>query len=213
MANQRGEIETLRSNLIGMRALAEALGIDAPAAAGEPVPPSRHRSQLVDPQLRCELRLSDGRAVAAGGPSADVSDALCVDLDLHQYSWGDGLIAPSTALATPITVPRGTGEFILVATPSPASPVLFGAMITGEVFDRVLITVSRATPAGSDVDFLCVELSDAMVCGFREFGVGTAAILETITLTYTQLRYVYYPQNTDGSYGVPAMGRWSRKTS
>ncbi|SDJ28547.1 Type VI secretion system effector, Hcp [Frankineae bacterium MT45] len=209
IAVQHCAVEPLGSNMIGMRALIEALGIDA----AEDLAPSTPRPGLaLDAQLRCELGL--GRRSGAGSSNGGEPAGLeSIDLDLHQYSWGEGLIAPSMALATPITVPHGSGEFVLVAAPSAASPVLFGAMITGEVFDRVVVTVSRATPGACDVDFLRIELSAAMVCGFHEFGVGTASILETTTLTYAQLRYVYYPQNADGSYGVPAMGRWSRRPS
>lgn len=124
----------------------------------------------------------------------------------------------SISQVTSVPSPSGGGaagkvthqEIVVTKHVDIASPKLYEACATGKHFPNAVIDVSRsagATPA----KYLVIRMQDVIISGVASSGAsGNDVPIETVSLNYGSIQWVYTPQNPDGSTGTDVIGTWGR---
>jgi type VI protein secretion system component Hcp len=178
------------TGVIGIAAIAAEMGID-----------TSYSLPLLRGLITRQVRGSDCLRLeveSESGPNRQTSTSV---IEVLNFSWGRASV--------------GTESLVVVAKPSALSTTLFAAMVNGHPVRRLRLVGTRLGPGGQNTEYLQVDVRDGMVCEFLEqtdqsniaLESWRDAVLETITFSYAELRYRYYPQHSDGSYGTPSVGR------
>jgi type VI secretion system secreted protein Hcp len=103
-------------------------------------------------------------------------------------------------------------DFTFIHYVDKASPALFKALVSGEHFTRVKLTVRQAgehryTP-------IKIVMASVIVTSLNTGGsAGDEKLTETVTLNFQQISYTYRKQKPDGSSGSPITECWDIATS
>lgn len=105
-----------------------------------------------------------------------------------------------------------------------ASAPLFVACATGVHFPKATLVietpaslgVQAAAPGRPAGEFFRIELKDVVITSVNHDASTTdyeGNLVETVTLSYTEIRWTYTPANTDGGAGTPVTGGFNVKTN
>ena len=128
------------------------------------------------------------------------------------------LISFSHSISQATSIPSGGGaagkvthlEIVITKRVDIASPKLYEACATGKHFPNAVIDVSRSAVA-APVKYLVIRMQDVIISGVASSGAsGNDFPVETVSLNYGSIQWVYTPQNPDGSAGTDVIGTWGR---
>jgi len=134
------------------------------------------------------------------------------EIQLLSFSWGS---------SNPVTSGSASGgagagkvsitDFHFAATTSQASPLLFLATATGKHLKTGLLTVRRK--GRGQQEYLKIELTDVLVSSYQQSaGDGTVPV-DAASLSFSKIKYSFYPQRADGSLGAPVTAMWDLRAN
>lgn len=123
-----------------------------------------------------------------------------LQLDVDAFSWGMSNSQQSSGgggSAGKVSLQ----DFHFVVPLDADSPNLMRAAATGKHFPKAVLTVRKA--GEPQTDYYVVTLEDILVSSFQVNSLGNDAPLNEITLSFSQLKSSFTPQNADGSASAP----------
>jgi len=129
-----------------------------------------------------------------------------------------GILSFSLGASNPSSIAAGGGggagkasisAFNLTKKSDLASPVLFQKCCAGQHFDKVVVTLNKATGKGP-LDFLVYEFSQVFVDNIQWSGAsgGNDTPVESVSLSFGKMSVTYNGQKPDGSKGDTKVGQW-----
>jgi type VI secretion system secreted protein Hcp len=107
-----------------------------------------------------------------------------------------------------------------------ASPSLFVACVTGVHFPKATLFIENAAPPQGALaaappdrppgEFFRIELKDVVITSLNQNADTTDSngnLVETVTLSYTEIRWTYTPATAAGGAGTPVTGGFNVKTN
>jgi type VI secretion system Hcp family effector len=171
------------------------------------------RTQLLVPFVVLASMLAAGPAAAGPSDAAyfrmepfqgeSANPAFLNQIVVQSFTFGGQNHA---ANPTVLTTGAGTAklqmhDLKLTKLVDKASPLLFAAVGSGKPVVAAVLSVVRP---GTSTLLAQVQLSDVAVSGY-EVGTATPSGLpiETVTLSFTRVKFVYFPLTPDGKPGAP----------
>lgn len=124
-------------------------------------------------------------------------------------------VAAGKAELTPVTIYKFLDK---------ASAPLFVACATGVRFPKATLVIETppslglqaAAPGRPQGEFFRIELKDVVITSVNHDASTTDSegnLVETVTLSYTEIRWTYTPAGVDGQPGAPVTGGFNVKTN
>jgi type VI secretion system secreted protein Hcp len=124
-------------------------------------------------------------------------------MELQSWAWGvsnQGYYGTGTGGA------KGKGQvqdLTIIKHVDKSSVELFKRSLTGKHIDKGKLTAYKAAGDGSRVPYLQIELKKVYITGVNASGSGGEIVpTESVSMNFEEFRYIYTPQNDDGSKGA-----------
>ena len=186
---------------------------------------SVHTNQNSVPLDHLQLLTADAAVIDSSSEGTVVNYFLKIDgidgestntnypgfIEIKEFSWGLTNSAAALFVGAP-TVKPSLQDFHFAADTSKASPKLFQACATGQLFPSALLVAVRTPVEGDQQEFMKLTLKGPMISSYQTGNQAQDdAPTDTFSLNYTAIEFVYKPQNSDGSLGDGVVGIYSVK--
>lgn len=146
-----------------------------------------------------------------GGPGQNLIPGESTDrdhrdeIDVRSFTWA---VTRSTTPGTGAGRPQRT-DFEIEKRADRASPVLFGATVSGRAYPSAVLTVRQ--PGSTPNEFLRMIFNDLTFTGWQPFGSSsdTNRSLERVTFAFRAVAVEYTPIGADGRRLPPVREGWN----
>lgn len=135
------------------------------------------------------------------------------EIQLQSWSWGEEQHGTGAFGGGSGAGKVKMHDFAFTMSTNKASPKLFLACAQGEHIKKAVLTCRKA--GKEQQEYLKVNFNEVLISSYHTGGsaAGTELPVDSVTLNFSKIEFVYQPQKADGSLGGAIMALYDLKRS